>query len=100
MRDLARVVGYTLGAALILNMYLIVPVLVTLRSQVPPLGWRLLIAVVLLVIVEVPVVGVLIRTSRPIGTAGPASPTPEAPTRLDSSSPHSGVLSHTPRLDD
>ena len=67
VRELARIVGYTLGAALILGMYLIVPVLLALQGQVPALGTRMLIAVALLVVVEAPVVGVLVWTASPHG---------------------------------
>ena len=83
VRELARVVGYTLGAALVLGMYLIVPVLLALHPHVPSLGTRLLIAVMLLTTVEVPVVGVLIRTSRTIGATGPEAPAREASMRPD-----------------
>jgi len=69
VRELGRIVGYTLGAALILGMYLIVPVLLALQGQVPALGTRMLIAVALLVVVEAPVVGVLVRTTLPGGLA-------------------------------
>ena len=69
VRELVRIVGYTLGAALILGMYLIVPVLLALQGHVPALGTRMLIAVALLVVVEAPVVGVLVRTTLPGGPA-------------------------------
>ena len=65
VRELVRIVGYTLGAALILGMYLIVPVLLALQGHVPALGTRMLIAVALLVVVEVPVVAILVRTASP-----------------------------------
>jgi len=83
VRELPRVVGYTLGAALVLGMYLIVPVLLALDPRVQPLGTRMLIAVILLATVEVPVVGVLIRTTRTIGATGPEAPTREASMRPD-----------------
>ena len=80
VRQRVRIVGYTLGAALVLGMYLIVPVLLALQSRVPALSARMLIAIGLLVAVEAPVIGVLIQTTR----AHPSDvPTPETPTRPD-----------------
>jgi hypothetical protein len=83
VRELARVVGYTLGAVLILGLYLIVPVLLVLDPRVPSLCTRMLIAVMVLATVEVPVVWVLRRTTRTIGATGPEAPAREAPTRPD-----------------
>ena len=80
VRQRVRIVGYTLGAALVLGMYLIVPVLLALQSRVPALSARMLIAVGLLAAVEAPVIRVLIQTTR---AHHPDVPTPVAPTRHD-----------------
>jgi len=77
VREVARVVGYTLGAALVLGMYLIVPVLLALYPEVQSFGMRMLIAVMMLATAEVPVIVILIRTTRPISPTGPEATRPD-----------------------
>ena len=63
MGEIARVVGHTVVAGGVLGLYLLIPLLLALRPLVPDLGTRVVIATLVLVAAEIPVVSVLIRTT-------------------------------------
>ena len=64
MSDAARSSVYTLGALVVMTMYLIVPLMITFSPFIENNLGRLLAAVVLLVVGEVAVFGILKKISK------------------------------------
>jgi hypothetical protein len=75
LRDTARLVGCTAGMALVVALYLLVPLLLVLGPFIPETSSRLLVALGILAAFELAVVRVLVHTTR-LGERRIAGPRP------------------------
>lgn len=65
LRDVVRLLMYTVSATAILTLYLIVPLMIVFGSTFQGISGELLAALVTLALLEIPVVAILVKTCSP-----------------------------------